>query len=174
MLLLGKRFLPNIREIGLFYFFSKNKIAFEPRNIILQFLNDFESWRDNKGGQQTLIETYGENIPRMPREMFYQLSDSPLARYSHLAENADFCSNLDLTTEKGFMTYKSHWKCKNPWNRPGLAEITSACGVSGGLQNRMKELYPYGQPAETYSYPNAPTTQWKRGESAKVNSRFCI
>ena len=158
----------------LFYFFAKNKIVFEPRNIILQFLNDFESWRDNKGGQQTLIETYGENIPRMPREMFYQLSDSPLARYSHLAENADFCSNLDLTTEKGFMTYKSHWKCKNPWNRPGLAEITSACGVSGGLQNRMKELYPYGQPAETYSYPNAPTTQWKRGESAKVNSRFCI
>ena len=144
---------------------------FETWNIILQFLNDFESWHDNKG---TLIETYGENIPRLPREMFYQLSDSPLVRYSHLASNADFCSKLDLTTERGFMTYKSHWKCKNPWNRPGLAKITSACGVSGGLQNRMKELYPYGQPAETYSYPNAPTTQWKRGESAKVNSRFCI
>ena len=146
-------------------------------------MNDFESWQSD-GGDQRLTDTYGQNIPRMPREMFYQTSDSPLARYTHLADRADFCSNLDLTTAKGLKSYTSPFQCKNPWHRPGFAKIVSSCGISGGLQGAygnskdiMKDLYPYGQPAETYNYPNALTTQWKRGKRAKVPTRlvsYCI
>ena len=150
---------------------------------VLQFLNDFESWQSD-GGDQRLTDTYGQNIPRMPRKMFYQTSDSPLARYNHLVSRADFCSNLDLTTAEGLNKYTSHFNCKNPWHRPGFAKIVSSCGISGGLQGEygnskdiMKDLYPYGQPAETYNYPNALTTQWKRGKNAKVPTRlvsYCI
>ena len=104
----------------------------------------------------------------MPREMFiYKINDT-LARYSHIAERADFCSGLDLTSSDGYQEYSTSVKCKNPWNQPGFSKITSPCGVSGGLQTRMEELKPFGQPAETYSYPNAPTTTWKKGKRARV------
>ena len=150
-------------------------------SLLLQFLNDFESWQ-SEGGEQRLRDTYGQNIPRMPREMFYQDSDSPLARYNHLIDRADFCSGLDLTTAKGLKTYNNAWKCSTPWHRPGFAKIVSSCGISGGLQGEygnskdiMKDLYPYGQPAETYNYPNALTTRWTRGKKAKVPlASYCI
>ena len=104
----------------------------------------------------------------MPREMFIYKINETLARYAHDAEWVDLCSGLDLTSSDGYQEYSTSVKCKNPWNQPGFSKITSPCGVSGGLQTRMEELKPFGQPAETYSYPNAPTTTWKKGKRARV------
>ena len=60
-------------------------------------------------------------------------------------------------------------KCKNPWNQPGFSKINTPCWVSGGLQSRMDKLKPYGQPAETYSYPNGPTITWEKKKTSSGN-----
>lgn len=146
---------------------GKTKRRLSTPNCYFLFLNDGETWAA-QGGLDLLDQAYGQNIPRMPREMFVYKINNTLARYGHLAKNADYCSSLDLTTTDGYQQYASNRQCKNPWHRPGFSKITSPCGVSGGLQTRMAELYPFGQPAETYSYPNAPTTTWKKGKRARV------
>ena len=112
----------------------------------------------------------GQDIPRMPREMFLPTNHNNTFKINR----ANKCSGYDLKTTSGLETYAK--KCFNPWFRPGFTEKTrfgynlAPCGVSGGLPGAA--LAPYAQRAEKYTYPNAPTTTWNRGQSERVGKRF--
>ena len=80
-------------------------------------------------------------------------------------------------------------KDKYPWSAPGTAPIFSPCGVMGGnpygcggatnfgdtcpcawddAGKHTCSIFAFGRGAETYEWPNAPTTEWKVGTVEEV------
>ena len=99
----------------------------------------------------------------MPKEMFSELKYLKDEAFMHYRQT---CYDMDLSKPALKEIYMSRWWCSQPWMEPGMANITSPCGVSGG--NEAYAPLPHAQKAEMYSYPNAPVTTWKRGKAQKV------
>ena len=136
-------------------------------NFFIQFFNNGMKWNTQQNLDR-LNQTFGRNIPRMPREMFIYEINNTLSQYQFNAERADRCSTYNLAIDKDYNNYVR--QCYNPWFQPGFSNIISPCGVSGG-RPPGDDYYPgdpYGKGAETYSYPNMPSTQWTRGSNAEV------
>ena len=89
---------------------------------------------------------------------------------------AEECSNYD-TGKSNSTEYRLYrWRCSNPWFQPGLTEVYSPCGISGGRPkgdsyypgDTLKRTHGFAKPAEQMQYPEMPTTTWKVGDEVEV------
>ena len=99
----------------------------------------------------------------MPSEMRGDPSNFKTEQFSTMRA---LCYDLDFNDPKQYAKYMRNWYCSQPWMEPGMADITSPCGVSGG--NEGYAPLPFAQAAEKYTYPNAPVTTWKKGKAQEV------